>query len=61
MFFFNMSLGQKNFSLEEVQYYKVNNNNGGYEVNSQNAFYNINTKSVTFSSKEEGVRSKIYF
>ena len=25
MFFFNMSLGQKNFSLEKVQYYKVNN------------------------------------
>ena len=25
MFFFNMSLGQKNFSVEKVQYYKVNN------------------------------------
>ena len=41
--------------------YKVTNNKGGYEVNSQNAFYNIKTKSVTFTSKEEGVRSKIYF
>ena len=43
--------------------YKVNdsNNKSGYEVNSQNAYYNINTKSVIFSSKEDRVRSKIYF
>ena len=43
--------------------YKVNGSNyqTGYEVNSQNAYYNINTKSVSFTSKEEKVRSKIYF
>tara|TARA_Y100000991_G_scaffold168697_1_gene130441 strand:- start:312 stop:932 length:621 start_codon:yes stop_codon:yes gene_type:complete len=41
--------------------YKVNNNKGGYEVNSQNAYYDINTKSVTFTSKEDAVRSKISF
>ena len=42
--------------------YKVNNNNKGkYEVNSENAYYNIETKSVSFSSKDQRVRSKIYF
>ena len=43
--------------------YKVNDNNNksGYEVNSQNAYYNIEKKSVSFSSKKERVRSKIYF
>ena len=43
--------------------YKVNNksNDSGYEVKSQNAYYNIVTKSVIFNSKEERVRSKIYF
>ena len=43
--------------------YKVNNknNDSGYEVKSQNAYYNIDTKSVIFNSKEERVRSKIYF
>ena len=43
--------------------YKINdvNNESKYEVNSQNAYYNIDTKSVRFSSKEERVRSKIYF
>ena len=32
-----------------------------YEINSENAYYNIKTKSVSFKSKEEKVRSKIYF
>ena len=43
--------------------YKVNdiNNERGYEINSQNAYYNIDTKSIIFRSKEEKVRSKIYF
>ena len=43
--------------------YKVNDSNSksGYEVNSQNAYYNIDTKSVSFSSKDQRVRSKIYF
>ncbi len=43
--------------------YKVNdsNNNKRYEVKSENAYYNIDTKSVSFRSKEERVRSKIYF
>ena len=43
--------------------YKVNGSNyqTGYEVNSQNAYYNIDTKSVSFTSKEKKVRSKIYF
>ena len=33
----------------------------GYEINSENAYYNIANKSVNFKSKEERVRSKIYF
>ncbi len=33
----------------------------GYEINSENAYYNIDNKSVNFKSKEERVRSKIYF
>ncbi len=43
--------------------YTVNdmNKEKKYEVNSENAFYNINTKSVSFSSEENKVRSKIYF
>ncbi len=42
--------------------YKVNNNDKKlYEVNSQNAYYNIDTKSVSFRSKGERVRTKIYF
>ena len=43
--------------------YKVNDTNyeRGYEVNSQNAYYNFDTKSVIFRSREERVRSKIYF
>ncbi len=32
-----------------------------YEINSDNAYYNINTNSVSFTSKEDKVRSKIYF
>ncbi len=43
--------------------YKINSstNDSGYEINSENAYYNIDTKSVNFISKEERVRSKIYF
>ena len=40
---------------------KGNNNESGYEINSENAYYNIETESVSFRSKEERVRSKIYF
>ena len=40
---------------------KDSNNEGGYEINSENAFYNIKTNSVSFTSKEDKVRSKIYF
>ena len=40
---------------------KDDNNEKKYEINSENAFYNINTESVSFSAKEERVRSKIYF
>ena len=32
-----------------------------FEIKSQNAYYNINTKSVSFTSNEDRVRSKIYF
>ena len=43
--------------------YKTNSNNeeSSYEIKSENAYYNVNTKSLTFSSKNERVRSKIYF
>ena len=43
--------------------YKINNSNNEkvYEINSENAYYNINTKSVSFRSKEERVRSNIFF
>ena len=43
--------------------YKINDpmDKKGYEINSENAFYNLETKSVTFKSKEDKVRSKIYF
>ena len=43
--------------------YTVNNGNNqsGYEVKSENAYYNIVTKSVNFKSKEQTVRSRIYF
>ena len=40
---------------------KDNNSGSGYEINSNNAYYNINTKTVSFSSKDDRVRSKIYF
>ena len=40
---------------------KDNNSKSNYEINSENAYYNIETKSVSFRSKEERVRSKIYF
>ncbi len=40
---------------------KDSNNESSYEINSENAYYNILTKSVSFRSKEERVRSKIYF
>ena len=45
-----------------VKYRIIDSNNENlYEVNSENAYYNINTKSVSFRSKDEKVRSKIYF
>ena len=40
---------------------KDNNEEKRFEINSENAYYNIITKSVSFSSKKERVRSKIYF
>lgn len=40
---------------------KNDDNENSYEINSENAFYNINSKSVSFTSKEKRVRSKIYF
>ena len=43
--------------------YKIKDSNyeSGYEINSENAYYNIKTKSVSFKSREEKVRSKIFF
>ena len=40
---------------------KNDNNENSYEINSENAFYNIKTNSVNFESKNEQIRSKIYF
>ena len=40
---------------------KESNNDNVYEINSENAFYNMKTNSVSFTSKEDKVRSKIYF
>ena len=40
---------------------KDNNNRTSFEINSKNAYYDIENKSVSFESKEERVRSKIYF
>ncbi len=40
---------------------KESNNDNVYEISSENAFYNIKTNSVSFTSKEDKVRSKIYF
>ena len=44
-----------------VKYTIKNNNINKYEINSENAFYNINTQSVSFTSGERRVRSKLYF
>ena len=43
--------------------YKMGENNeqGSYEIKSENAYYNLDSKSLTFSSKDERVRSKLYF
>ena len=40
---------------------KANNEQSSYEIKSENAYYNIDTKSLKFSSKNERVRSKLYF
>jgi LPS export ABC transporter protein LptC len=40
---------------------KGENNEDKYETNSENALYNINTESLIFRSKNERVRSVIYF
>jgi LPS export ABC transporter protein LptC len=40
---------------------KGENNENKYETNSENALYNINTESLIFRSKNERVRSVIYF
>ena len=40
---------------------KNDNNEKNYEINAENAYYNIKTKSVSFSSKEERVRSILSF
>ncbi len=62
----NKAILNKNSNVIEffspVQYKFIDSNSENrYEVNSQNAYYNILTKSVTFRSKDERVRSKIYF
>ena len=44
-----------------VKYIIKKDNKSNYEINSENAFYNIKTKSVIFKSKNNRVRSKIYF
>ena len=44
-----------------VEYIIKKDNKSNYEINSENAFYNIKTKSVIFKSKNNRVRSKIYF
>ena len=62
----NKAILNKNNNIIEffnpVQY-RINdpNNKSSYEVKSENAYYNIKTKSVNFISKEDKVRSKIYF
>ena len=40
---------------------KDSNNERDFEINSNNAYYNINTNSVSFTSRDERVRSKINF
>tara|TARA_B100000989_G_scaffold274084_1_gene232680 strand:+ start:377 stop:1000 length:624 start_codon:yes stop_codon:yes gene_type:complete len=48
--------------FEPVKYkMKVNDEESGYEIKSKNAYYDIVTKSLNFSSKDERVRSKLYF
>ena len=48
--------------FKPVKYKMIaNNNQSTYEVKSENAYYNIDTKSLIFSSKDERVRSKLYF
>ena len=44
-----------------VKYIMKNNDNDKAEIKSENAFYNINTKSLSFTSVEDRVRSKLYF
>ena len=40
---------------------KDENNENIYETNSENAYYDIDKESLSFKSKEQRVRSKIYF
>ena len=40
---------------------KDDNNENKYEINSENAYYNLNTESVSFKTKDERVKSIIYF
>ena len=40
---------------------KDRNNERDFEINSDNAYYNINTNSVSFTSRNERVKSKINF
>ena len=40
---------------------KDENNNNKYKINSENAYYNLNTESVSFKSKDNRVKSIIYF
>ena len=37
------------------------NEQSRYEIKSENAYYNIDTESLSFSSKDKRVRSKLYF
>ena len=37
------------------------NKDNKYEINSENAYYNLNTESVSFESKDQRVKSIIYF
>ena len=57
-----------NSSNNVIEFYKpvkyktnANNEQSNYEIKSENAYYNIETKSLIFSSKDERVRSKLYF
>ena len=44
-----------------VKYIMKNSDNNKAEIKSENAFYNINTKSLSFTSVEKRVRSKLFF